>query len=332
MTCELKYYLSMIKTKLIPFTCGAGAKTEGCEKGPSALDASGVISYLRDKGFDIDWFENPDALCEDMDVAATHANLPSLGTAERKSLVLSHVKNLCNMVEIAVTDGDFPITFGGDHAMAAGSIAGFTKAKRAQGRVGLIWVDAHPDLNTLETSPSNAYHGMPVASLLGMGDSSFSALGASDDGTPALLPEHVCYMGIRDIDAGEEAYMQELGIRRYDMAKIHEMGVAAAFADAIEYLAPKVDYLCLSFDIDSLDPSEGLSVGTRVDDGFKKAEIFPVLADMLSKYRFDMFEIAEYNPTLEGETTTRAIIYELLELYLRANEASHAQQSAKVAN
>lgn len=313
----------MIKTKLIPFTCGAGAKTPGCETGPSALKAAGVTSFLREKGFDIEWSDDPDTLYAASNGQLAHESLPALGTSERKTLVLSHVRDLADCTEKAITEGAFPITFGGDHTMAAGSVAGLARAKAAQGRVGLIWVDAHPDLNTLETSPSKAYHGMPVASLLGMGDPDFAVIGQAENGAPVLNPEHVCYMGIRDIDAGEEDYMQKLGIRRYDMPKINEMGVAEAFEDAISYLAPQVDYLCLSFDIDSLDPSEGLSVGTRVADGFTKSEIFPVLADVLSRYRFDLFEIAEYNPTLEGEQTTRAIIFELLDLYLKANEASH---------
>jgi arginase len=322
----------MIKTKLIPFVCGAGAKTAGCEKGPSALKAAGVINHLREEGFDIDWAEDPDVLYAQETGGVAHQNKKSLGTAERQALVLEHVRHLCAQVEKTVSEDHFPITFGGDHAMAAASIAGFAKAKKAQGRVGLIWVDAHPDINTLETSPSQAYHGMPVASLLGMGDPDFVALGQNAENVPPLKPEHVCYMGIRDIDEGEEAYMQELGIRRYDMDKINDMGVAAAFEEALAYLAPKVDYLCLSFDIDALDPSEGLSVGTRVENGFKKDEVFHVLADILSKYRFDLLEIAEYNPTLDGEVTTRAIIFELLELYLRANEISHQDVIEKVAN
>ena len=321
----------MNKVALIPFVCGLGAKTQGCENGPSALDRAGVIKFLKDKSFDLDWAENPDALMVKMDVEKTHADAPALGSEERKAIVLAHVKNLAAMVETAVEAGHFPLTFGGDHAMAGGSVAGFVRAKRAQGRTGLIWIDAHPDLNTPETSPSKAFHGMPVASLLGMGDKDFSNLAVGPHGESALKPEHVCYMGIRDIDAGEESFMGKLPIRRYDMDKINEMGVRAAFEDALAYLVPKVDHLCLSFDIDSLDPSEGLSTGTRVDNGFKKNDLFPVLADMLSKYRFDLLEIAEYNPLLEHEESTRALIFELLEIYLQGIAAAHSNGASRAA-
>lgn len=321
----------MNKVSLIPFTCGLGASTAGCENGPSALDHSGIIKYMKDQSFALDWAESPDALLAEMDVKTTHTNPAALGSEERKAIVVSHVKNLAAMVEAAVETGIFPITFGGDHAMAGGSIAGLVRAKKAQGRTGLIWIDAHPDLNTPETSPSKSWHGMPVAALLGRGDPDFTAIGSNAAGVPALRPEHVCLMGIRDIDQGEAAVMDELPVRRYDMDKINDMGVRAAFEDALAYLAPQVDHICLSFDIDSLDPSEGLSTGTRVDNGFKKAELFPVLSDMLAKYRFDLLEIAEYNPLLEHEESTRAIIYELLEIFMNGIAAHNAAQPSRMA-
>lgn len=316
----------MKKFSLIPFTCGLGGKKTGCERGPLMLDQSGIAADMRAKGFDIDWIEKPDAVFEEMETGKTHESAADLGSEERKNIVLNHVKNLAALVESAVEVGNFPITIGGDHTMAAGSIAGLTRAKHAQGRTGLIWIDAHPDLNTLETTPSHAYHGMPVALLLGMGDADFSNIGKGADGTPPLKPEHICYMGIRDIDDGEEAFMKDLPIRRYDMDKINEMGVHAAFEDALSYLAPQLDHLCLSFDIDALDPAEGLAAGTPVANGFRKDELFPVLEDIMTRYDFDLFEIAEYNPALPHEESTRAIIFELLEVMLRSRNGQTMEE------
>ncbi len=301
------------KIKFIAHVCGAGGSTPGAEQGPVDVARSGIVSDLNSRGLDVEWEEHPDSLYNGKTGKAAHDKLPALGSDKRKNLVLWHCRNSRDAVMKAMAEGSLPVMIGGDHAMAAGSIAGLALARKAHGRIGLIWVDAHPDLNTPDTSPSGALHGMPVAALLGMGDDDFKNLGGDK---PVLRPEHVCYIGIRDIDPDEKSLLNRLPINSFPMKDIKKGGVKAAFDRAMASLAGKVDYLVLSLDMDVFDPKDAPSVGTPVQGGFDRQELLDVLADLARSRKIDLIEVAEYNPTLKGKARTRLLLRDSLRALL----------------
>lgn len=201
--------------------------------------------------------------------------------------------------------------------MAAGSIAGFARAKGAQGRVGVLWIDAHADINTPESSLSDAYHGMPVTALLGMGDPDFAALGG---GKPVLLPANIFYIGLRDLDPAEVKTLDDLAISRFTMDQVNEIGVEKALRDAVSHLSAHTDHLFVTFDLDALAPEHVPATGTPVDGGMNKREFLGALRSLVRDYDFEAIEIAEYNPTLDGREKTMKTIRDVLEAFLVSEE------------
>ncbi len=304
----------MKKIKLIPCICGAGGSTPGAERGPLALAAQGLEKDLAAAGLDVAWIENPHMLYEESPWGrAFHENLPPRGDPARRRGVLWHAAYVRDHVSKALEQDMLPVTVGGDHSMAAGSIAGLAEAKNAHGRIGVIWIDAHPDINTPDTSPSQAFHGMPMAALLGMGDIGFATLGGRQ---PVLKPEHIFYLGLRDIDPGEEDYIKNLGIRGYSCTDIDKIGVEKAFQEALTTVSKGTEFLVLSVDLDAFDPSEAPAVGSPVPDGLRRKDVVPVLADMVKQSSFDLFEVAEFNPALPGAEPTYQFIRDLLKTLL----------------
>lgn len=305
----------MKSVRLIPFLCGAGGSIPGCEQGPAALQRFGLQDYLQQQGIDAIWQENPEELYKQKS-KDQHDTLPPLGSDERRDIVLEHCAYIRDQVMTTLKENNLPVTIGGDHAMALGSIAGLAQAKKAHGRIGVLWVDAHADLNTFETSPSKALHGMPLAALLGLGDEEFVAIGGDK---PVLKPEHIAYIGLRDVDPGETKRIDEMNIISYNMKDVVETGIETVFSAAIEKISPHVDHLFLSIDLDGFDPSEAPSVGTPVSDGFHRDTLFPVLKDLVQQYDFDVIEIAELNPTLPGAEQTMALTRDMLGVLLKAS-------------
>ena len=299
--------------RLIPYVCGAGASTAGSEAGPVQLKAQGLENDLQVNA-PVRWHADPAALYESQ--KDFYAHLPPLGSEERRAHVLDHCRKVADMVEAAVKDGAFPVTLGGDHSMAAGTVAGFARAKGAAGRVGLIWIDAHPDINTPESSKSHAYHGMPIAALLGMGDKDFAHIG----GPQAVLePENIVFIGLRDIDPPEESLIRQMGIKTYIMKDIPEGAgyVTGVMKKAVAALKKRVDYLVVSIDLDAFDPRYAPSVGTPVTDGFNKQEVLDALRYLALARPPDMVEVVEYNPNLGGATQTYEVLRDVLNTILK---------------
>ena len=304
----------MNKTVLIPFVCGAGASMPGCEQGPVAMKRRGLADALAARGLDCRWAADPEDIYAAADGAAAHKHLPPPGDPARDALVLRHCAALRDHVVAAVRAGDTPVTLGGDHAMAAGSVAGLAMAKGAHGRIGVLWIDAHADINTPATSPSQALHGMPVAALLGKGQAAFAALGGERQ--PVLRPEHVFYMGLRDVDDGEADAMELMGIGHLTARQVMDMGYEKAFAVALDRISEGTDYLFLSLDLDVFDPAIAPAVGTPVPGGFRRGDFLPALADVVARNTFAGFEIAEYNPVLPGADETYDLLTQVLTFML----------------
>jgi arginase len=169
-------------------------------------------------------------------------------------------------VSTSLQSGHFPLVLGGDHSLSIGSIRGAARIKK----LGVIWIDAHADFNTEETTPSGNIHGMPLAALCGLGDVRLSRLW--DEALPVVDPKRVAIIGARDLDPGEKANLREAGVMVMGMEQIDRVGMVAAVEKAIERVSRDVDGIYLSFDMDALDPHHAPGVGTPVPAGLTQRE------------------------------------------------------------
>jgi len=290
----------MKRVNLVPYVCGAGATKPGGQN--AALE-------LERRGMPFPWVESPAEQAKTFNDLGIYDNLPPRGSAERNAIVLRHGKHLAAQVESIIARGLFPITMGGDHSMAAASVSALARAKNAVGKTGLIWIDAHPDLNTPATSPSQSFHGMGVMTLLGQGHPDFVAL---TGGEAILKPENILYLGLRDIDAGEREAIDRLGIAHYTVGDTRKEDLQTIMDREVARISNNVDALAMSIDLDSFDPTVAPSVGSPVPGGFTADEVLPVLKNITAKYDFDLFEIAEFNPAFAGVDQTYNLIKEIL--------------------
>ena len=216
------------------------------------------------------------------------------------------IKNYNNVVEMARTlrevvaahygAGEKVITLGGDHTIALGTVAGVLQNEP---NVGVIWFDAHGDVNTEATSPSMNAHGMPVAALLGLCQS-----GINDIATTHLMKQNIFWVGARDLDPGEKELLAEIGINDnvYTTEQIHRMGMSVVMADIRQKMEKlNVPALHLSFDIDGMDPSVVWATGTRVEDGLLQDDLDLFIQHLQDLPRLKSIDFVEYNPALDNE-------------------------------
>jgi arginase len=207
-------------------------------------------------------------------------------------------RRIAGAVATSIQGGRFPLVLGGDHSLSVGSIRGVAKHKK----IGVIWVDAHADFNTPETTPSGNIHGMPLAALCGLGDPRLVSLW--DETPPVLDPERVAIIGARDLDPGEKQNLREAGVMVQSMEQIDRFGMLTALEKAIERVSRDVDGIYLSFDMDALDPRNAPGVGTPVPGGltFREAHLAcEVIAETGKLIGMDMVEV---NPILDIQNQT----------------------------
>ena len=290
----------------IPYSCGAGASTAGCQQGPSYIYEKGLHHDISDAL----WVDEPSSLFKDTSFSLeSQHDLKSLAMDKRADIVYKHVQYLREKIAQSIHNGDVPVVFGGDHSMAAGSIAGLADAKDAYCDVGLIWVDAHPDINTRKTSVSGAPHGMPIAALLGIGADNL--LGHKSQQT-ILSPEHLFYIGIRDIDPPERDFIDQLGIAYAMPQDIAQSGLKDVLSHAISHVSKSTSALAVSIDLDAFDQSDMPSVGTPVPGGLSLDEFCNAWPMAMQDVQFDLIEFAEFNPTLKDVDVTYRSIKKLV--------------------
>jgi arginase len=280
-----------------------GQRRRGVDMGPSALRVAGLQAKLEALGYHVTDRGN---------VAVAVAETKHLGDERARFLTeIAHSAELtANCVQQALRHGATPIVLGGDHSVAAGTVAGVANYFRAQqNAIGLIWMDAHSDINTPETSPSGNVHGMPVAALLGMGPAALSDL---LNWSPKVLPEHTVLIGIRDVDETERENIRRTGVTVFTMREIDELGLRTVMERAIPIAAKDTAGYHVSLDLDWVDPEEAPGVGTPVPGGatYREAHLaMEILADhggMLS------FELVEVNPILDEHNRTAELAVQLL--------------------
>jgi arginase len=279
-----------------------GAAHRGASMGPEALRVADIAARLNQMGLRV----------------VDHGNVagPTNPNAEPVNGYrhLAETAAWCGGVRTAVYDalagGRLPILMGGDHCLAIGSVAGVAQYCAEQNkRLSIIWLDAHADFNTPETSPSGNIHGMPVAVLCGKGPPELTGLAG---GATIIDPAQVIQVGIRSVDRVEKLAVVESGLTVYDMRTIDERGMRAVMEEALESVARAGSHLHLSFDVDFLDPAIAPGVGTTVDGGptYREAQLCMEMLHDSGLLR--SMDIMELNPALDLRNQTAELVVELV--------------------
>jgi arginase len=267
-----------------------GASRRGTDVGPSALRVVRLGKALRDLGHAV-------AVEQDIPVPAMETRDPESVKARFKDEILEVCTTLCDRVESVMAGGDVPLVLGGDHSIAMGTVSGVASHFRKRDEhIGMIWFDAHGDMNTPGVSPSGNIHGMPLAHLLGRGDEDLRSIGGF---TGKVRPENVALIGIRDIDAGERKIIRESGISTFTMRDIDERGMAAVAREALEVVNRDTAGFHISFDVDGCDPSVIPGSGTLVPGGVSFREAHLLLEYCADSGRMTSMEVVELNPFLD---------------------------------
>ena len=274
-----------------------GADRRGVDMGPSAIRYAGLRKKLEGLGYSVEDRGNvPAPIAETCKVSE-----PKLKYIDA---IVPAMRDLTDFVAKTVDGGDFPLVLGGDHSVALGSIRGAARHMK----IGVIWVDAHGDFNTPETTPSGNIHGMPLAALTGRGDQRLVRL--FEESVPVVEPQNVAILGARDLDPGEVDNLREAGILVLGMEQIDRIGMVQAVARAIERASHETEGIYLSFDMDALDPRHAPGVGTPVTGGLTYREghlICELLAETKNLIGMDLVEV---NSVLDMQNQTAALAVE----------------------
>ncbi len=272
-----------------------GAGRRGTDMGPSAIHVAGLVPKLKAMGHHV-------VSVADLEVPSAEAVTEGDNLRARFLPAILHTCiALADRVEAGCAEGLLPLVLGGDHSQAIGTISGLARHYRKHGqRVGVVWVDAHTDMNTPETSPSGNIHGMPLACLLGRG---LPELVAIAGGEPAIRPEDVAIIGARDVDASELQIVRELGIRVYTMSEIDSRGLPVCVQEAFDRATAHTAGVHLSFDLDGVDPQDAPGVGTPVPGGLTLRESH-LICEMAARKGLLGIEMVELNPILDHQNKT----------------------------
>jgi arginase len=276
--------------RIIGVPMDLGASRRGTDVGPSAMRVAGLGATIRNMGYTL-------AREEDIMVPAMETRPQEDGEARFKPQILSVCTELATRVKELMDAGEFPLVIGGDHSIAMGTVAGVSAHYRERGEeMGLIWFDAHGDMNIPGVSPSGNIHGMPLAHLLGRGDPDLAGiLGFS----PKLNPDKVVLIGIRDIDAGERKIINESGIHVFTMRDIDEHGMAKVARRAMEIVTDGTSGFHVSFDVDGCDPTVIPGSGTLVPGGVRFREAHLLLEYCADSRQLTSMEVVELNPFMD---------------------------------
>ena len=285
----------------VPLDLGAGRR--GVDMGPSALRVAGLNARIASLGYLVEDLGNIEA-------EQPESSPEGAGNARYLAQIERCMKRVARVVERAARAGKLPLVLGGDHSVAVGTVSGMARAYRQRKEsLGLIWIDAHPDMNTPETSPSGNVHGMPLACLLGLGPSELSRLGGF---SPKIDPRKTALIGIRDVDALEKPHVGASGVRAFTMRDLDERGVRAIVEQAIEIAGAGTSGFHVSLDMDAIDPREAPGVGTPVRGGMTYREAHLAMELICDSGRMRSMEVVEVNPVIDDGNRTAVLAVELV--------------------
>ena len=280
-----------------------GANIRGANMGPAALRIAGLKQKIEIQGYHV------------QDQGDLHVPIrDSLSQDIVDERFLTPITALCTRLAKSTREvlerHHLPIVVGGDHSIAIGTIAGVSDFYREQSKkIGLVWVDAHADINTPSTSPSGNIHGMPLAALLGHGHEKLVNIGF--DG-PKVLPQNVALIGIRTIDDREKQVLKSLGVNYYSMRDIDEKGMFHTMTEAIERVSEGTDAIHLSFDVDGIDPQHAPGVSTPVSGGLTFREAHLALEMLYETNLISSMEFVEVNPYTDVGAQTSILTVDLI--------------------
>ncbi|HMH56577.1 MAG TPA: arginase [Gemmatimonadales bacterium] len=286
----------------VPMDLGSGRR--GVDMGPSAIRIAGVADRLTELGHKV---------VDEGDIVIK--NMEELKVGDERARYLGEIARAAAIIARKIGRimglGHFPLVLGGDHSIAVGTVSGIAAhAQRQDQRVGLLWIDAHGDINTPETSPSGNIHGMPLAALLGFGAGELTGVAGPP---PKVHPANVALVGIRSLDAGEKKRLKETGVQVHTMSDIDRHGVHRIMQKALARVTDGTDYVHVSFDLDAVDPTVAPGVGTPVKGGLDYREAHLIMEVLADAGVMTSLEMVEVNPILDQGNASAAFAVELVQ-------------------
>ncbi len=280
-----------------------GASVPGCRMGPDALRVAGLVQALRAQDVEVqDWGNLP---------TPAPGALPPGAAAAARGLdeVVGWNRAIDDAVTLALGAGAVPLLMGGDHSLAIGSISAVARYCRARGKLlRVIWLDAHADVNTTDSSPSGNLHGMPVSCLLGHGP---EALVGWSGERAAIAADAIDFVGIRSVDAEERRAIQQLGLQVFDMRHLDEHGMRNTMTEVLQDVDEDT-HLHVSFDVDCLDPGDAPGVGTAVPGGPTYREMQLCMEMIADTGRLRSLDVVEVNPAMDTRNRTAQLAVDLV--------------------
>jgi arginase len=287
---------------IIGVSLDLGGNRRGVDMGPSAFRIAGLAERLTALGITV---------VDDGDLVAPIPEVKSEGDPRKK--YIREIARLCERLYKtslgALEKGAMPLVLGGDHSLAAGSVAATADfVRRTGGSIGVIWVDAHGDMNTPASSTSGNVHGMPLASLLGPEPAELSRIGGF---SPKVMPEHTVLIGIRNLDEREKEIVRGAGVHVFTMKDIDRAGIATVVEQALGFAGKGTSGVHVSFDLDVCDPSIAPGVGTPVKGGLDYREAHMAMEIIADSGLLLSLDLVEVNPILDDRNTTAILGVEL---------------------
>jgi len=280
-----------------------GQSRRGVDMGPSALRVAGLQTRLKQLGHQVEDIGN---------VSVKQAEEQPYG--EKRAKYLNEIAETCrglgDITERSMSDGFLPLVLGGDHSLAIGSVSGVSDFFHKQSKkVGLLWLDAHGDMNTPESSPSGNVHGMPLASLLGLGASELVDLFGYK---PKVEARNVALVGVRELDARERRLMKDSGVHPFTMRDIDERGMREVMSEALRFASDDTSGIAVSLDMDFVDPTDAPGVGTPVRGGVTYREGHLAMEMIADSGTMVSLEIVEVNPVIDLLNKTALLAVEMV--------------------
>ncbi|MFC3209856.1 arginase [Planomicrobium okeanokoites] len=293
--------MNKLNVSIIGVPMDHGQNRRGVDMGPSAIRYAGVVERIENLGHTVK---------DEGDIQVGHADgqVDTDTNLRNMEVITEAMEALGEKVQAVTKTGNFPLVLGGDHSIAIGTLAGISPNHE---NLGVIWYDAHADMNTSETSPSGNIHGMPLAASFGHGHEKLTQIRGF---SPKVKPENIVIIGARSVDPGERELIRERGIKVYSMHEIDKMGMDFVIEDSIRYLKEerKTDGVHLSLDLDGIDPLYTPGVGTPVPGGISYRESHLAMEMLHDAGIITSAEFVEVNPILDEKNRTADVAVALI--------------------
>jgi arginase len=291
------------KVRIIGVPMDLGQSRRGVDMGPSALRVAGLQARLRALGHTVEDIGN---------VAVKQPEEQHYGEKRAKYLteIAETCRGLAETTERTLAEGFLPLLLGGDHSIAVGSLSGVSNFYRKQGkRVGCLWLDAHGDMNTPESSPSGNIHGMPLAAIIGYGAPQLVGLLGFQ---PKVEPRNVSLVGVRDLDAKERRLVKDSGVHVFTMRDVDERGMREVMTEALRFVTDDTAGAAISLDMDFVDPADAPGVGTPVRGGVTYREAHLAMEMIADSKAMLSLEVVEINPVIDLHNKTALLAVEMV--------------------